>query len=52
MVGSSKSVKSIKCLIKTNDGGYMMAGYSQELTAGTYPDEFYLVKLDEYGFLF
>ena len=35
-----------KCLIKTNDGGYMMAGYSQELTAGTYPDEFYLVKLD------
>jgi PKD repeat protein len=35
-----------KCLIKTNDGGYMIAGYSQEITAGTYPDEFYLVKLD------
>ena len=35
-----------KCLIKTNDGGYMIAGYSQELVAGTYPDEIYLVKLD------
>jgi hypothetical protein len=35
-----------KSLIKTSDGGYMIAGYSQELTAGTYPDELYLVKLD------
>lgn len=35
-----------KCLIETNDGGYMMAGYSQELVAGTYPDKLYLVKLD------
>lgn len=35
-----------KCLIKTNDGGYALAGYSQEITAGTYPDEMYIVKLD------
>lgn len=35
-----------KSIIQTNDGGYMIAGYSQEINAGTYPDEFYLVKLD------
>lgn len=35
-----------KSLIKTNDGGYAMAGYSQAITAGTIPDEMYVVKLD------
>lgn len=35
-----------KCLIKTSDGGYLVAGYAQEKVAGTYPDEIYMVKLD------